>query len=325
MKSLLKETNMKKLYKQVFKAIKSYDTIVVIRHDVPDFDASGSQFGLVTWIKDNFPSKKVYAVGKPHKFFSPSLYPITDSFDAENEKFLLIVVDCANQPRIDGKELIEKADYVVKIDHHPLCDHYGDVVIVDEHAAAAAELIADMLISFKKKISEKCAYYLYSAIVGDSGRFQYSDTNPRTFKVVAKLFESEFNFQEVYDKMYLKSIEDIKIINYIYDNYKLSPKGVAYYSVSIEDLHKLGIEREKVKAFVNLFAGYEEIKVWVQFSEDETATDEYKWRVSIRSRGIKINDVASRHNGGGHDNAAGAKTVDALENEQIIKELDELL
>lgn len=316
---------MNKLYKQVLKAIKKYDTIVVIRHDVPDFDASGSQFGLVTWIKDNFPSKKVYAVGKPHKFFSPSLYPVTDSFDAENEKFLLIVVDCANQPRIDGKELIEKADHVIKIDHHPLCDHYGDVVIVDEHAAAAAELIADMLISFKKTISKECAYYLYSAIVGDSGRFQYSDTNPRTFKVVAKLFESKFNFQDVYDKMYLKSIDDIKIINFIYDNYKLSPKGVAYYSVSIEDLHKLGIEREKVKAFVNLFAGYEEIKVWVQFSEDETATDEYKWRVSIRSRGIKINDVAALHNGGGHDNAAGAKTVDALENEQIIKELDELL
>ena len=316
---------MKKLYKKVLKAIKSYDTIVVIRHDVPDFDASGSQFGLVQWIKDNYPSKKVYAAGKPHKYFSPSLYPVTDSFDAENEKFLLIVVDCANQPRIDGKELIAKADYVVKIDHHPLCDHYGDVVIVDEHAAAAAELVAEMLISFKKTISKECAYYLYSAIVGDSGRFQYSDTNPRTFNVVSKLFESKFDFQDVYNKMYLKSIDDIKIINFIYSSYKLTPKGVAYYSVSTEQLKQLGIEREKVKAFVNLFAGYEEIKIWVQFSEDETATDEYKWRVSIRSRGIKINGVASAHNGGGHDNAAGAKTVDEQENEQIVKELDELL
>ena len=125
--------------------------------------------------------------------------------------------------------------------------------------------------------------------------------------------------------MYLKSIDDIKIINFIYSKYQLSPKGVAYYSVSKEDLHELGIEREKVKAFVNLFAGYEEIKAWVQFSEDETATDEYKWRVSIRSRGIKINQVAAAHNGGGHDNAAGAKTVNEEENLQIVKELDELL
>ena len=316
---------MNKLYKQVLKQIKKYDTIVVLRHDVPDFDASGSQFGLVTWIKDNFPNKKVYALGKAHKYFSPSLYPITDSGAELNEKYLLIIVDVANRPRVDGKEYIENADYIIKIDHHPLCDEFGDVSIVDEHAAAAAELIAEMLISFKKTISAKCAYYLYSAIVGDSGRFQYSDTNPRTFAVVGELFKTGFNFQDVYDKMYLKSIEDIKIINYIYSIYKLSPKGVAYYMMSVDQLNEIGIEREKAKAYVNLFSGYEEIKVWVQFTEDVTATDEFKWRVSIRSRGVKINDVASKHNGGGHDNAAGAKCVDEQEMLKLIEELDELL
>lgn len=316
---------MNKLYKQVLKQIKKYDTIVVLRHEVPDFDASGSQFGLVTWIKDNFPNKKVYALGKAHKYFSPSLYPLTDSGVELNEKYLLIIVDVANRPRVDGKEYIENADYIIKIDHHPLCDEFGDVSIVDEHAAAAAELVAEMLISFKKTISAKCAYYLYSAIVGDSGRFQYSDTNPRTFAVVGELFKTGFNFQDVYDKMYLKSIEDIKIINYIYSIYKLSPKGVAYYMMSVDQLNEIGIEREKAKAYVNLFSGYEEIKVWVQFTEDVTATDEFKWRVSIRSRGVKINDVASKHNGGGHDNAAGAKCVDEQEMLKLIEELDELL
>lgn len=316
---------MKKLYKKVLKAIQKYDNIVVLRHEVPDFDASGSQFGLIQWIKDNYPEKKVYAIGKSHKFFSPSLYPLCDENISIEGKYLLIIVDVANIPRVDGKEYVENADYIVKIDHHPLCDDYGDVIIVDEHAAAAAELIGEMLISFKKKLSAKCAYYLYSAIVGDSGRFQYSDTNPRTFNVVSKLFETKFDFQDVYNKMYLKSIDDIKIINFIYSRYKLSNKGVAYYMVSNDDLKQLGIEREKVKAFVNLFAGYEEIKIWVQFTEDVTVTDELKWRVSIRSRGIKINDVASKHNGGGHDNASGAKCVDEQEMMQLIEELDELI
>lgn len=316
---------MNKLYKQVLKAIKKYDTIVILRHDVPDFDASGSQFGLAAWIKDNFKNKKVYSLGKTHKFFSPKLYPDTDKVESLDEKYLCIVVDTANIARIDGKEYLEKADYIIKIDHHPLSDEYGDVVIIDEHAAAASELIADILISFKKNISKQCAYYLYSAIVGDSGRFQYSDTNPRTFKVVGELFKTNFNFQEIYDKMYLKSLSDIKTINYIYSNYKISDKGVAYYIVPNSDLLALGIEREQIKAHVNIFSGYEEIKIWVQFSEDITATDEYKWRVSIRSRGIKINDVAAKHNGGGHDNAAGCKCVNEAEMLQVIKELDELL
>lgn len=321
---------MNKAYKAILKKIKQYDNIVVLRHDIPDFDASGSQFGLVTWIKDNFENKNVYACGKNHKIFSPSLYPETDSQkaiedDVINKKYLLIIVDVANKPRVDGKEYIDKADYIIKIDHHPLSDEYGDIVVVDEHAAAAAELVAEMIISFKKKVSQKCAYYLYSAIVGDSGRFQYSDTNPRTFKVVSELFKTNFNFTDVYDKMYLKSLDDIRIVNYIYSIYQLSPKGVVYYFVSDEDLKKLNIEREQVKAYVNLFSGYHEVKIWVQFSEDVTVLDENRWRVSIRSRGVKINDVASKHHGGGHDNASGAKCADKEEMLQLIKELDELL
>ena len=42
---------MNKDYKKVLNAIKKYDDIIVLRHEVPDFDASGTQFGLVEWIK----------------------------------------------------------------------------------------------------------------------------------------------------------------------------------------------------------------------------------------------------------------------------------
>ena len=38
---------MNKLYKQVLKNIKKYDNIVILRHESPDFDASGSQFGFI--------------------------------------------------------------------------------------------------------------------------------------------------------------------------------------------------------------------------------------------------------------------------------------
>ena len=265
---------MNKIYKKVLDAIIKYDTIIILRHEAPDFDASGSQFGLLYWIKDNFPKKKVYALGEPHKIFSPKLYPITDTLKQELDNYLCIVVDVANQPRIDGKEYLEKANCVIKIDHHPLCDIFGDISFVNEHASAAAEIIADMLISFKKTISKECAYYLYSGI------------------------------------------DEIT---------KFTDKGVAYYIISDQTLKDFNIWREQVKAFVNLYSGYEEIKIWVQVTEDIEVEDEYKWRVSIRSRGIKINDVATNFNGGGHDNAAGAKCKDLAEIEQLIVSLDNLL
>ena len=46
-----------KSYKKVLKLIKSYDSIVIYRHEFPDFDASGTQHGLATWIRDNFKNK----------------------------------------------------------------------------------------------------------------------------------------------------------------------------------------------------------------------------------------------------------------------------
>ena len=111
----------------------------------------------------------------------------------------------------------------------------------------------------------------------------------------------------------------------IYDKYKITQNGVAYYMMSCDDMNELGVIREKIKAYVNLFSGYDEIKIWVQFSEDAEAVDDFKWRVSIRSRGIKINDVASKYNGGGHDNASGAKCRDVEEMEHLIQDLDDLL
>ena len=60
------------IYKQVFKIIKKYNTIVIARHIGADPDALGSQFALKDIILKLFPEKKVYAVGNPasrFKFF----------------------------------------------------------------------------------------------------------------------------------------------------------------------------------------------------------------------------------------------------------------
>ena len=44
----------------------------------------------------------------------------------------------------------EKADFIIIIDHHPRDkEKWGNIYIVKEHAAAAAEIVADILLSFK--------------------------------------------------------------------------------------------------------------------------------------------------------------------------------
>ena len=47
------------------------------------------------------------------------------------------------------------------------------------------------------------------------------------------------------------------------------------------------------------------------------------YRVSIRSRGITINDVASEFRGGGHANASGATLLSLDELDDLIRRLKE--
>lgn len=68
-------------YKLILKKIKEYDHIVVFRHQMPDFDALGTQLGLATWLKDNFPNKTIHVVGENHVTFTPRLYPYMDEVE----------------------------------------------------------------------------------------------------------------------------------------------------------------------------------------------------------------------------------------------------
>ena len=69
----------KKEYAAIRRAILRYNKIAVFRHIKPDFDAMGSQMGLVTWLKDNFPEKEVRFLGDNHVTFTPRLFPETEN------------------------------------------------------------------------------------------------------------------------------------------------------------------------------------------------------------------------------------------------------
>ena len=66
----------KEEYKTFLEQVKKYDRIAVFRHIMPDFDALGTQFGLATWLKENFPEKEIKVFGDNHVVFTPrGLFP----------------------------------------------------------------------------------------------------------------------------------------------------------------------------------------------------------------------------------------------------------
>lgn len=313
-------------YSQVLENIKKYDRIAIFRHIMPDFDALGSQFGLATWIKDNFPNKEVKVFGDNHVVFTPrGLFPAVDKENDSwfNKDFLAIIVDVGDFKRIADPRFL-KASFKIKIDHHPATDTCFDLSIVDTEKAAASEIIANMLLNFGGNfvLSAKASEYLYIALVGDSGRFQYNSTTPHTFEIASILVNNGLNITKIYEMMYEKNLSDLEVTKFIMNNFSVSEHGVAYYVLTQDDLTRLGLTCDRGKENVNIFSNIKGINIWCSVTEDIT---EPCFRVSLRSRNYTINGVATEFKGGGHAQASGCQIKDLTELPALIAALDNLV
>jgi phosphoesterase RecJ-like protein len=236
--------------------------------------------------------------------------------------FLAIVVDCATTERISDKHF-ELATQVIKIDHHPAKEEERGpgLTLINEEASSATEVVYTLLHAFEEQypVSKKAASYFYTALVGDSGRFQFSSTTNITFHVAGELVAKGIELGTIYGTMYQKKIDDLAIMAYILSSYKLSPKGVAYYVFTKDVLERFHLPYEQGKEHVNLFANITGIKVWCSISED--VTQNCFW-VSTRSRGITINKVMEKYRGGGHKEASGGKLLSLDELPNMIADLE---
>lgn len=309
------------MIKQILTKINEYHNIVIYRHINPDFDAFGSQLGMYELIKATFPDKNVYISGdfsidlfKKFEFIRPSEqctfdYPV-----------LGIVLDTANQERIDG-ESYHLCQELIKIDHHIVVDSYGTINYEDPTASSCSQLVCDLLNDSHARISVKGAEALYMGMVGDTNRFMYSSTDERTFQAAALLFKHGIDLQDLYDRMYLSSLNDLYVRKFILNHFQINGT-IAYYILKDEDLQALHITREQGSNYIHTLGSIKEFDVWMAITEN---TKDHNWRVSLRSRQIPVNKVASKYHGGGHMYASGATLLSLDELPQLLKDMEEVI
>ena len=291
------------IYKQIFKVIKKYDTIVIARHIGADPDALGSQFALKEIILKTFPNKKVYAVGNPasrFKFFGNN--EKIDNIDTT--KGLLIVLDTPDIKRIDGVSL-NNFEYVIKMDHHPIIDKYANIELIDEDSCSTSQLILEFIFNNKIEINKEIGEKLYLGIVGDTDRFLHDYTSSKTFSLVTRLLEeTNIDFTSLYKVLYQRPISEIRFEGYIYQNLILTENGVAYIKITDRKLKEFGVDSAAAGNMINDLKFVNEIIVWLFLTEDIKSN---LIRANIRSVGPYINDVATKFGGGGHKYASGVK------------------
>lgn len=306
---------------QILEEIRQYETIIIHRHIRPDPDAYGSQCGLAEILKASFPNKNIFVTGETE----PSLEFLYKMDKVEDETYsgaLVIVCDTANQARISDQRY-NRGGKLIKIDHHPNEDKYGDLLWVETSASATSEMIYELYLEGKDQglvLSKKAAQLLYAGIVGDTGRFLFPSTTEKTFRYASALISEGIEFAPLYDELYKTKRNVAKLSGYVLQNFSLTSYGAASMKLSNDILSDYGVTPSEASQLVGILGNIEGVISWVFFVEEKDQI-----RVRLRSKGPVINVLARKYNGGGHPLASGASVYSWEEAEQVVEDLDQLL
>ncbi|MTH52860.1 bifunctional oligoribonuclease/PAP phosphatase NrnA [Bacillus mangrovi] len=303
---------------KILDAVQQFETIIIHRHVRPDPDALGSQCGLAEVLKSSFPDKKILVTGETEPFLE-FLYRMDEVSDEDYREALVIVCDTANQERISDQRY-GKGKMLIKIDHHPNEDQYGDLIWVDTSASSVSEMIYEFYLSGKDRgleISQKGAEVIYAGIVGDTGRFLFPSTTDRTFKYASELIDFGFPLNSLYSELYKTKINVAKLSGYVLQNFEVTPSGAASVIIRSDLLEKYETTPSEASQLVSILGDIEGMTAWVFFVEEKDQI-----RVRLRSKGPVINGLAKRYRGGGHPLAAGASIEKWEEAEKVFEELE---
>ena len=139
----------------------------------------------------------------------------------------------------------------------------------------------------------------------------------KTLQIAAKLREYDFDFASMARRMDSFPFKIAKLQGYVFDNLEVDENGAARVVLTRKVLDDFNITDAESSAIVGTPGRIDSVESWAIFVEQP----EGHYRVRLRSKTIVINEIAKRHDGGGHPLASGANSYSLEENEQIYQEI----
>jgi phosphoesterase RecJ-like protein len=236
----------------------------------------------------------------------------------------MVVLDAGSAGRLgDLAPNAEKAKTLVVLDHHVTNEGFGHISVVDGTAAATAELVYDLLRLLDWPLTPVVATCLHTALVSDTGRFTYSATSPKTFRIAAELVEAGANPPEIGRHLYEEApFGYLEAAGAALTRARLDEaRGVVSTFITQQDLDEAGIDWGDIDNLIDTLrlAVEADVAVLAKVHADGRV------KVSLRSRGgTEVGGLAAAFGGGGHRLASGfttegdpeavlAKVVEAVE------------
>ncbi len=297
--------------KEIIDTIEKENSFLILTHSTPDGDALGSSLALKFFL-EKLNKKVEFFTEKPIPIqyrFLPGINSIKDlnTLSVENLD-VLILVDCNKTNRVSyEREILKKIELFsgkrIVIDHH-ITDKEDEKSLkwIDHQKAATGILIYYLIKNMKGELNEEIAYNLYTALIVDTGNFQFDNTTEEVFLIARELVKAGAKPSYIYEqcfeswgesrfKLFLKMLNNLEL---------LPPLAISY--ILKEDFQETHTTESDTERFVEFIRILRDINLTALFREIEK--DFIK--VSLRSKGnIDVSVIAREFGGGGHKNASG--------------------
>ncbi len=293
-----------------------YDNFLLTSHMEPDGDAVGSQLAMFIQLQNL--SKNALIIDSdpvPEKYrFLPKCSQIKNHLPNNSTSIdASIFLDAGHPKRVSGifDYVKNKKIPILNIDHHISNSLYGKLNYVDPSASSTSECLYDIFSTLQFKFTEEIAECIAVGILTDTGRFSFRNTCEKTFRICSELAHFGVNFHYLSQQVYgSRTVESIRLLGAVLSSLRIS-KNIAFIKLTQQMLSNYGAKEEETEGFVNYALSIKNIKAAVFIREKPQG----EFRVSLRSKNadIDVNKIASEFNGGGHNQAAGFRSLKSIE------------
>ncbi len=293
--------------------------IVLTTHAAPDGDGIGSMVGLSLPLRERGKTIAMVCADRvPRSLaFIPYAAEVQERRSLADLPFspeLIVVFDSNDLSRLgplytENQRLFATAP-IINIDHHYTNTRFGTVNLVDDGAAATAEIVHTLLELLRAEPSLAAATALLTALVTDTIGLRTASVTPHTLRLTAHLLEHGAPLQEIaYRALYAKRYAGLKLWGYALSHMERSSDGrIVWVGIPTAVRQALDARETDLVGLASFLADMEEVAVVILAWENKAGEIQF----SFRSRTTDVSAIAQVFAGGGHRLAAGATVAGPL-------------
>ena len=306
--------------------LRSAQDILILCHKNPDGDTIGCAGALYLALK---------SLGKNAAILCsdpiPSLYGYMELrlYDASFTPGFVVAVDVASIQLFGDRNNVQKyaAHVDLCIDHHASNSGYAYETLLDPGAAAACELMIDVIEEMGVTLDPSIASCLYTGIATDTGCFRFSSTTAHTHQAAARLIEAGADLAMLNARLFeSRSRARIEIERMALESLEYYCGGrCAMICLTRDQILQTGVANAELEDLTSLPRSIEGVDVGLTLRQQPDGS----FKISVRtSRSYDACAIARRLGGGGHARAAGCEISGNLDNarfavlEEVRKELE---